>query len=60
MGDGKNNEGCKFHGFNSPTEALNFYYENVLGGRHPDGFEYKQEKALLEWLFKRDFEICDS
>ena len=43
-----------FHGFASPTEALNYYYENVLGGRHPDGFEYKQEKTLLEWLAERD------
>lgn len=42
-----------FHGFGSPTEALNHYYEHVLGGRHPDGFEYKQEKALLEWLATR-------
>lgn len=44
-----------FHGFETPTEALNFYYEHVLGGRHPDGFEYKQEKRLLEWLAERDF-----
>ena len=42
-----------FHGFSSPTEALNFYYEHILGGRHPEGFEYKQEKALLEWLAGR-------
>lgn len=43
-----------FHGFVSPTDALNYYYEHVLGGRHPDGFEYKQEKALLEWLAERN------
>ena len=42
-----------FHGFATPVDALNYYYENVLGGRHPDGFEYRQEKALLEWLAKR-------
>jgi hypothetical protein len=55
MGEGSLKESEKsFHGFGSPTEALNFYYENVLNGRHPDGFEYKQEKALLEWLAERD------
>ena len=43
-----------FHGFASPVEALNFYYEHQLNGRHPDGFEYRQEKALLEWLAERD------
>ncbi len=46
-------EGHLFHGFQTPVEALNYYYENVLGGRHPDGFEYRQEKALLEWLATR-------
>lgn len=43
-----------FHGFASPVEALNYYYATELGGRHPDGFEYKQERALLEWLAARD------
>ena len=43
-------EDCNFHGFKTPTDALNYYYEHKLGGRHPDGFEYRQEKALLEWL----------
>lgn len=42
-----------FHGFETPTAALNYYYENVLGGRHPEGFEYNQEKKLLEWLANR-------
>lgn len=39
-----------FHGFESPLEALNYYYEHVLNGRHTDCFEFRQEKALLEWL----------
>lgn len=38
-----------FHGFASPTEALNYYYHHVLD-RIPEGFEYSQEKRLLEWL----------
>lgn len=46
--------GTAFHGFSSPVEALKYYYEHELGGRHPDGFEYRQEKALLEWLAGRD------
>ena len=25
-----------FHGFSSAEEALNFYYKEVLGGRHID------------------------
>ena len=43
-----------FHGFSSPLEALKFYYEHQLNGRHTDCFEFRQEKALLEWLFERD------
>lgn len=38
-----------FHGFASPAEALNYYYHHVLD-RIPEGFEYSQEKRLLEWL----------
>ena len=43
-----------FHGFSSPLEALNYYYEHQLNGRHTDCFEFRQEKALLEWLWKQD------
>ena len=42
-----------FHGFESPLAALNYYYEHELNGRHPEGFEYNQERKLLEWLAKR-------
>jgi hypothetical protein len=44
-----------FHGFASAEEALNFYYQEVLGGRHIDCFEYRQEKQLLEWLASREY-----
>ena len=33
-----------FHGFDSPVEALKFYYEHVLNGRHPEGYEYNMQK----------------
>lgn len=46
----------RFHGFDSPLEALNFYYKHQLNDRHTDCFEFRQEKALLEWLFARDME----
>ena len=48
------NERQKFHGFDSPLEALTYYYKHKLQGRHTDCFEFRQEKALLEWLYERD------
>ena len=44
----------KFHGFDSPLEALNHYYKHELNGRHTDCFEFRQERALLEWLYEID------
>lgn len=49
-------ENKKFHGFDSPLDALNYYYKHQLNDRHTDCFEFRQEKALLEWLFARDME----
>lgn len=46
--------GIKFHGFESPLEALNHYYKHQLNGRHTDCFEFRQERALLEWLYEID------
>ena len=56
LGENTIEETGGFHGFDSPVDALNYYYETELCGRHPDGFEYRQEKALLEWLAERDVE----
>lgn len=47
-------ENVGFHGFSSPLEALNYYYKHRLNDRHTDCFEFRQEKALLEWLYERD------
>ena len=47
-------ENVGFHGFSSPLEALNYYYRHQLNDRHTDCFEFRQEKALLEWLHERD------
>ena len=47
-------ENVGFHGFSSPLEALNYYYRHQLNARHTDCFEFRQEKALLEWLYERD------
>lgn len=47
-------ENASFHGFASPVEALKHYYKHMLNGRHTDCFEFRQEKALLEWLYERD------
>ena len=49
-------ERVQFHGFESPLAALNYYYQHVLNGRHTDCFEFRQEKALLEWLHRLDEE----
>lgn len=46
----------KFHGFDSPLDALNFYYKHQLNDRHTDCFEFRKEKALLEWLYSIDME----
>lgn len=51
--------GAKFHGFDSPLDALNYYYQHQLNGRHTDCFEFRQEKALLEWLYERDLKRND-
>ena len=48
------NERQKFHGFESPLEALKHYYKHQLNGRHTDCFEFRQERVLLEWLYARD------
>ncbi len=45
---------ARFHGFDSPLDALNYYYKHQLNDRHTDCFEFRQEKALLEWLYARD------
>ena len=47
-------ENVGFHGFSSPLEDLNYYYRHQLNDRHTDCFEFRQEKALLEWLYERD------
>ena len=49
-------ENKKFHGFDSPLEALNYYYKHQLNDRHTDCFEFRKEKALLEWLYSIDME----
>jgi len=54
------NEIQKFHGFESPLEALNHYYKHQLNGRHTDCFEFRQERALLEWLYARDLDRSEN
>lgn len=49
----------KFHGFASPKDAILYYYKHELHGRHPEGFEFRQELALLNWLEARDLAKSD-
>ena len=40
-----------FMGLSSPHEALDYYYKT--NGRHTECFEFRQEKALQKWHWKR-------
>lgn len=42
-----------FFKFRTPKEALLYYYDNELHGRHTDCFEFRCELKLLEWVWSR-------
>lgn len=55
----KSKSAKRFHGFVSAKDAILYYYKHELHGRHPEGFEFRQELALLNWLEARDLAKSD-
>ena len=42
-----------FSRFKTPKEALKYYYEHHLEGRHTECYEFYKELKIIEWLYSK-------